>query len=387
MAAASVAEATVYSVLYLLAASALVCVACALLLWQRASQTQQRIKTERFVDSRLATASPQVARESNGPAHAQAAMRGAPSVATHRDGAVLPDAALAAGAAFAGTRARPTPVGAQAPASTPVRREGTAAAVARALYVREWRRWIYPLIDRSARAVHRAGIRDIQGFYTRTALVLAGLGLIVGIETNIVASGALLVLLLIGLRVWLWHRAVRQQQRIVAQLPAFLDGVVRMITIGNSVPAAFQAAVPAADQPLRDCLERASRMMRAGLEIDAALNQLGELYRVEEFALIASVVRLSVRYGGRADVVLERMAAFMRDREMAQRELRALSAETRLSAWILGLLPVALCGFIVTRNPSYFLDMWHDPSGRHILFGALGLQLFGAFLLYRLAKF
>ncbi|MFS9531751.1 type II secretion system F family protein, partial [Klebsiella pneumoniae] len=59
-----------------------------------------------------------------------------------------------------------------------------------------------------------------------------------------------------------------------------------------------------------------------------------------ELVLLSSVLRLALRYGGRADIVMERTAAFMRDRQQAQRELFALSAETRLSAWIIGLLPV-----------------------------------------------
>ncbi len=159
-----------------------------------------------------------------------------------------------------------------------------------------------------------------------------------------------------------------------------------MITIGSSLPAAFQSAAPQSDLPLRGCLERASRMMRAGVEIDKALFQLSELYRVQEFMLVAAVVRLSFKYGGRGDLVLERMAAFMRDREMAERELVALSAETRLSAWILALLPITIGSFIIFTNPAYILGMWNDPTGRHLLYGAAFLQVLGIFLLFRLAK-
>jgi tight adherence protein B len=212
------------------------------------------------------------------------------------------------------------------------------------------------------------------------------LALLVLLRAGPVAAVVLVVLAVIVMRLWLWNRALRRQQRIVRQLPGFLDGVVRLITIGNSLPAAFQAAAPASDQPLRDCLERAARMMRAGVEIDKALLQLSELYRVQEFMLVAAIVRLSVKYGGRADVVLERMATFIRDREMAERELLALSAETRLSAWILGLLPIVIGCFIIFTNPAYFLGMWHDPTGRHLLYGAAVLQMIGVFLLFRLAK-
>ncbi|RKP50262.1 type II secretion system F family protein [Pararobbsia silviterrae] len=311
------------SVLAGIAAFALLLIALALWLWQRATFVEQRASVQRFVDSHVA---------------APAATRG--------------------------------PAGAH-----------EASALEQAL-----RRWSAPHVERAMRIAHRAGIHDIARFYLIAALVLAVLGLFVWIRLGWIASVAVVIAAAACLRFVLWQRAVAQQQRIVTQLPGFLDGVVRMITIGNSVPAAFQAAVPSADLPLRECLERASRMMRAGVEIDSALLQLAELYRVEAFMLIAAVVRLSVRYGGRADIVLERMAAFMRDREMAERELRALSAETRLSAWILGVLPLAIGGFIVFRNPSYFVGMWNDATGRDLLYGALGLQASGAFLLYRLAK-
>jgi tight adherence protein B len=93
-----------------------------------------------------------------------------------------------------------------------------------------------------------------------------------------------------------------------------------------------------------------------------------------------------VRYGGRADVMLERMATFMRDLDQAQRELVAMSAETRMSAWVLTLLPIGIVGFLVVVNPAYFAAMWNDDSGRHLVYGALALQAVGAYLLYRLTR-
>jgi len=98
------------------------------------------------------------------------------------------------------------------------------------------------------------------------------------------------------------------------------------------------------------------------------------------------VLRLSVKYGGRADVMLDRMASFMRDLEQAERELVALSAETRLSAWVLTLLPLGIGGFLIASNPHYFAWMWNDATGRKLVWLAFALQMFGAFLLYRLAR-
>jgi tight adherence protein B len=83
---------------------------------------------------------------------------------------------------------------------------------------------------------------------------------------------------------------------------------------------------------------------------------------------------------------LEREGNFMRDREQAEHELIAMSAETRLSAWILGLLPIGVVAFLILTNPGYFMSMWNDGTGRILIFSSVGLQLVGAALLYRLAR-
>lgn len=109
-------------------------------------------------------------------------------------------------------------------------------------------------------------------------------------------------------------------------------------------------------------------------------------WRLSEFGLLAAVFRMSTRYGGRADQVLERVSAYIRDRQSAERELHALSAEVRLSAWILALLPVAVGGLIMILNQGYFMTMWQDETGRKMVLGAAGLEALGSFFLYRLAR-
>ena len=123
-----------------------------------------------------------------------------------------------------------------------------------------------------------------------------------------------------------------------------------------------------------------------GVEIDRALSQVSVIYGVRELELVGAVLRLSVKYGGRADVMLDRMASFMRDLEQAERELEAMSAETRLSSWVLAMLPIGIGGFLILSNPKYFASMWFDPTGRQLVYLAFGLQVAGAYLLYRLAN-
>ena len=63
-----------------------------------------------------------------------------------------------------------------------------------------------------------------------------------------------------------------------------------------------------------------------------------------------------------------------------------MSAETRLSAWILGLLPVIVGGLIIMSNANYVMSMWRDPFGKTLIMAALGLELIGALALTKLAK-
>jgi len=228
--------------------------------------------------------------------------------------------------------------------------------------------------------------------------VIEGRTLLVGVVVILVLSviagsfggwiaglGVLALLALVGtFAVWLRLQKVRR--KLVSQLPGYIDTMVRLITIGNSTQAAFQLAISSTQEPLRGHLERSAALVRAGVDLDKALYQTATHVRIEEMFLLSSILGLGVRYGGRADLLLERVSNFMRDREQAEHELIALSSETRLSAWILGLLPLLVGAAIVASNPAYFLGMWHDGTGRVLIFSGVGLQATGALLLYRLAR-
>ncbi|CAG9185232.1 type II secretion system F family protein [Cupriavidus pampae] len=240
------------------------------------------------------------------------------------------------------------------------------------------RRWVELL--------RRADLTDTRRMYLRfgvPALVATLIGALVGGGIGGMAMlvvSAALIAFVVSLRIR------RIKARMLRQLPGFLDGVVRLMAIGSSVPAAFQNTVVNTEAPLRQCLVHAIHLQRAGKELDQAVLQVGRLYRLDELVMVAAVLRLATRYGGRADVVMERTATFMRDHEEAQRELMALSAETRMSAWVLGLLPLVMAGGLFVINAGYILSMWQDPAGRAMLIAAGGLEIAGVILLYKLAR-
>lgn len=237
-----------------------------------------------------------------------------------------------------------------------------------------------------ARLLLRAGIRPNLRFYTRLVAPLIVAPVVAGLAGGALSAGAALVLVLALSYFRLWYVADRRRRRMINQLPAFLDAVVRLITIGNSVNAAFQGGLANVGDPLLEVLQRVDALARSGKELDVALVHVSRQYGLRELFLVSAVVSLALRFGGRSDQVLERMAAFMRDLEYARDELSALSAEVRLSAWVLALMPIGLALFIIMFNNDLFMGMWNDPLGARLLIAAVGLQAGGSFWLYRMAR-
>lgn len=232
----------------------------------------------------------------------------------------------------------------------------------------------------------RAGVIPTTAYFMTHLLIIGALAALASLIGGWLAAGIAAVATLVLMIFILWRRADKRQRRMVSQLPVFLDAVVRLITIGSSLGAAFQSAAASVDQPLREVMERVAAQNRTGKDLDVALEQVSRLYGLRELYLVASVVAVTLRYGGRSDQVLDRMSAFIRDLEQARQELVALSAEVRLSAWILALLPLGIGAYIMIFNSALFMGMYNDPVGFKMLIAAAVLQVGGSYWLYRLAK-
>ncbi len=231
-----------------------------------------------------------------------------------------------------------------------------------------------------------AGLRQTAGLYGAISLILCIGVLLAAVLGGPVSAIVAAVMLLVAIYFYIWLRADRRRGRMFGQLPEMLDTMVRLITIGNSMAAAFQAASANTSEPLREVVEKAAHLSRSTQELDAALASVARQYGFEELRLLAAVVRVAQKYGGRSDVVLERIAAFMRDVAQARGELVAASAEIRLSAWVLALMPLGIACYIMLTNNAMFMDMWDDPLGFKMLMAALGLQVAGSYWLYRMTK-
>jgi tight adherence protein B len=182
---------------------------------------------------------------------------------------------------------------------------------------------------------------------------------------------------------------VRYQQRVnqmVAQIPLFIDQVIRGLVTGRNVEGAIQLAMEDLKTPLREVIERAHKNVALGADLGEALRDMATFHNVKELHMLALAIQTSRTYGGSPREMLESVVNLIRQREQMQRELRAMTGETRVTAWVLGALPTVIAGFMVYANPSYIGTMWYDPSGRTVLMVAGGFQALGVLILWRMIK-
>ena len=214
----------------------------------------------------------------------------------------------------------------------------------------------------------------------------AGAVVLAGLIGGWVFFLALLVLppLLLKLFVsWRYHRRVR---RMVEQLPLLLDHSVRSLKAGRTLADAVLTAIDASSDPLKTSISRVSRNVQMGVSLPEAVSDFAELYERDEFRMFALGLKVNHRYGGNASELLENLIVQIREREQGARRLRAMTGETRMTALVLGMLPVFVVGFFMSTNPDYMLKMWQDGSGQHMLLTAMAMQIVGSVALWRMVR-
>ncbi|MBF8746031.1 type II secretion system F family protein [Pseudomonas putida] len=185
---------------------------------------------------------------------------------------------------------------------------------------------------------------------------------------------------------YLTWRYRRRMRRIIEQLPGLLDYSVRSLKAGRTLTDAVLGGLENTREPLRAAMQRVQRNVQLGVPLEDALSELAELYGQDELRVFALGVRINQRYGGNASELMENLIKLIREREQGGRQLRAMTGETRVTAWILGALPLLMVGYFLLGNPGYLLAMWQDQQGQWLLGFAFAFQALGCLVLWRMMR-
>ncbi len=179
---------------------------------------------------------------------------------------------------------------------------------------------------------------------------------------------------------------VRQQQRALREFnnlfPDAVDMVARLLRAGTPITYAIQVVGTEAPAPINEVFTAIADQIRIGIPVGEALDNLSKLVASPDFRFFAVAAIMQYSTGGNLVSTLEELSQIMRKRHASRLRARAVSAEIRFSAYVLGSLPVLVTGALLVLDPGYLAPLFSDPRG-HIILSFAGGGLLLAFLTMR----
>ena len=193
-----------------------------------------------------------------------------------------------------------------------------------------------------------------------------------------VFTHSLLVALVIGLcmpfvvRFWIKRKVYRKRQQFAEQLPDNLQVLASALRAGHSFIGALSVVVDDAPEPSRTEFRRVVADEQLGVPLEDALHVVVERMESRELEQVALVAALQRQTGGNTAEVLDRVTETIRERFELRRTVRTLTAQGRLSRWVVSLLPLFLLLVITLINPGYMHIMYSSTLGKiALVFAAL----------------
>jgi tight adherence protein B len=185
---------------------------------------------------------------------------------------------------------------------------------------------------------------------------------------------------------YLSFRGGKRGREFHSQLPDTLQLIAGSLSAGYSLPQAVDAVVREGAQPMAGEFSRAIIESRLGVPVEDALENIAQRMDSEDFGWVVMAIRIQREVGGNLAEVLTTTANTMRDRERVRRQVKVLSAEGRLSAWILGGLPPAFALYLLLVRPEYVKPLFTDAIGLLMLGMAAFQFAVGVFWLRKVVK-
>ena len=195
----------------------------------------------------------------------------------------------------------------------------------------------------------------------------------------LVVAGSLPLLLVLSAR----HKRLR---KIDGQLPDVIDLMARALKAGHAFSGALQMVSNEGAEPIAGEFRTTFEEINFGISMQDALMNLSIRIPSTDLRYLVIAVLIQRESGGNLAELLESISSLIRARLKLLGTIRVLSAEGRLSAWILGCLPFALALVIHLINPGYLNILFTDPAGHLLLGGALTMMVIGIFVMWRIIK-
>ncbi|MET3719028.1 type II secretion system F family protein [Arthrobacter sp. UYEF21] len=241
------------------------------------------------------------------------------------------------------------------------------------------------LVDREK--LERAGLKTQPADY----LLMMGAGAFVGTVLGFMLGGLFFALVLLvavpcGMLVYLSFLTSRRRVKFDQQLPDTIQMLTGSMRAGHSLLRAIDASARETDAPMAEELSRIVNETRIGRDLGDSMADVADRTSSEDFSWISQAIEIHREVGGDLAEVLDHVGETIRDRNQIRRQVKALSAEGKMSAGVLMALPIVLFFALILINPSYAKTFTSTVPGFMMLGAAAVMLTAGGFWLSQLIK-
>jgi tight adherence protein B len=202
---------------------------------------------------------------------------------------------------------------------------------------------------------------------------------VLAVTRNLILAALVVLLGTVAPFLYLSVRASRRQAKFDEQLPSTLQA-------GHSLQQAVDTVVHEAGDPIAGEFQRVLTEARLGRPLEEAFEAMAKRTGSVDFEWTVMAIRLQRQVGGNLAEVLSTVSQTIRDRYALKRQIRALSAEGRLSSLILSLLPFLLFGALLAFNPLFLRPLYTTSIGIMLMAGAAVLMILGVLWLRKITE-
>jgi tight adherence protein B len=245
----------------------------------------------------------------------------------------------------------------------------------------------------------RGGLRTVSGALDAAGLdirpgelfvaVLAADLLIVALASVLIgplAGALLLVTVPLVARLGIDVLARRRRKKFTDQLAETLQILAGTLRAGHGLSQGIDTVAREAESPTAEEIRRVAVEIRLGRDLVDALSSLADRMQSEDFRWVVQAIEIQRDVGGDLAEVLDSVASTIRDRTRIRRQVAALSAEGRMSAWVLMILPFGLGGVMAVTNKAYLSPLFAGAMGFKLLAVGAALLVVGGLWLRRIVK-
>lgn len=184
--------------------------------------------------------------------------------------------------------------------------------------------------------------------------------------------------------IWLYYRRKKRLDSFAAQLPEAMELVARALRAGHSLAAGMHVVSEEMPAPISKEFGRVYEEQNLGIQLEESLKNMCDRVPNLDLKFFVTSVAIQRQTGGDLAEILDRIGYVIRERFKILGQVKALSAEGRLSGVVLIALPIGLFLLMLVMKPDYIELLWKDPLGVKMSIGAVILMILGAIVIKKI---